>query len=100
MQLLHGILLQEPGALTKPLRLLLTRWNFIIDKKEDKRSHHVMTTTSTNTKTPTTTSENLTEVEGCEGDDLCDSEEQQEYTKTTTGLLHCISNRVYHIYLC
>jgi hypothetical protein len=34
INLLYGILLQEPAALTKQLRSLLKEWNFQIDKKE------------------------------------------------------------------
>ncbi|CAF4572173.1 unnamed protein product [Rotaria socialis] len=33
IHLLYGILLQEPAALTKQLRLILKEWNFTIDKK-------------------------------------------------------------------
>lgn len=46
IQLLYGILLQEPGALTKPLRLLLNQWDFLIDKKENRRDIHTNTTTT------------------------------------------------------
>ena len=39
IQLLYAILLQEPGALTKPLSLLLHQWKLIIDKKKEKIKH-------------------------------------------------------------
>ncbi|CAF1370806.1 unnamed protein product [Rotaria sordida] len=86
IQLLYGILLQEPGALTKPLRLLLNQWNFIVDKKEYKRNIQMPTTISTTTKTLTTTVENLIQAEDSQADNLYDSEEEQEYIENTTGL--------------
>ncbi|CAF4209661.1 unnamed protein product, partial [Rotaria sordida] len=75
-----------PGALTKPLRLLLNQWHFIVDKKEYKRSVQMPTTISTTTKTLTTTVENLIQVEDSQADNLYDSEEEQESIENTTGL--------------
>ncbi|CAF1502336.1 unnamed protein product [Adineta steineri] len=71
IQLLYGILFKQSGALTKPLRVLLNQWNFIIDKKEDKEGATV---------------ETLTQVEDNQTDDLPDSEEQEEiYVEITIG---------------
>ncbi|CAF1398315.1 unnamed protein product [Adineta steineri] len=86
IQLLYGILLKQSGALTKPLRILLNQWNFIIDKKEDEEGGYMVTTKSTNFKTLTATVESLTQVEDNQTDDLPDSEEQEEiYVESTTG---------------
>ncbi|CAF1473392.1 unnamed protein product, partial [Adineta steineri] len=86
IQLLYRILLKQSGALTKPLRILLNQWNFIIDKKEDEEGGHIVTTNSTNFKTITATVESVTQVEDNQTDDLPDSEEQEEiYVETTTG---------------
>ncbi|CAF1370823.1 unnamed protein product [Rotaria sordida] len=91
IQLLYGILLQESGALTKPLRFLLNQWNFIVDKKEYKRSIQMPTTISTTTKTLTTTVENLIQVEDSQADNLYDSEEEQEYIENTTGYIQSLT---------
>ncbi|CAF1398255.1 unnamed protein product [Adineta steineri] len=86
IQLLYGILLQQSGALTKPLRVLLNQWSFVIDKKEDEEDGDMITTKSTNSKTLTATVESLTQVEDNQTDDLPDSKEQEEiYVKSTTG---------------
>ncbi|CAF4160701.1 unnamed protein product, partial [Adineta steineri] len=86
IQLLYCILLKQSRALTKPLRILLNQWSFIIDEKEDKEGGDMMTTNSTNFKTITATVESVTQVEDNQTDDLPDSEEQEEiYVETTTG---------------
>ncbi|CAF1572504.1 unnamed protein product, partial [Adineta steineri] len=85
IQLLYGILLKQSGALTKPLRILLNQWSFIIDKKDDKEGGDMVTTNSTNFKTITATVESVTQVEDNQTDDLPDSEEQEEiYVENTT----------------
>ncbi|CAF4206798.1 unnamed protein product [Adineta steineri] len=78
IQLLYGILLKQSGVLTKPLRILLNQWSFIIDKKEDKGGGDMITTRSKNSKTLTATVESLTQVEDNQTDGLPDSEEQEE----------------------
>ncbi|CAF1398293.1 unnamed protein product [Adineta steineri] len=86
IQLLYCILLKQSRALTKPLRILLNQWSFIIDEKEDKEGGDMMTTNSTNFKTITATVESVTQVEDNQTDDLPDSEEQEEiYVENTTG---------------
>ncbi|CAF4332636.1 unnamed protein product, partial [Adineta steineri] len=86
IQLLYGILLKQSGAFTKPLRILLNQWSFIIDKKEDKEGDDMITAKSTNSKTLTATVESLTQVEDNKTGDLPDTEEQEEiYVKSRTG---------------
>ncbi|CAF4607906.1 unnamed protein product [Rotaria socialis] len=54
IHLLHGILLQEPVALTKQLRWTLKEWKFQIGKNERKQISQVVNITSTNNQTHTT----------------------------------------------
>jgi len=82
--LLYAILLQEPGSLSKPLRLILNQWNFVIEKKQ-KRDVHVVTTSSTNSKSFKNAVENLTQADDGEVGNL--RNEEEEYIPTATGLV-------------
>ncbi|CAM4933777.1 unnamed protein product [Rotaria socialis] len=84
IHLLYGILLQESGALTKPLRHLLHQWNFIIDKKENKGNTQITTTTSTNNDTRATPMNNMVPVEEIQIFDVRDIEEQESFTEKST----------------
>jgi hypothetical protein len=86
VQLLYGILLQEPGALSKPLRRLLNQWNFIIDKKEDKGNTQMVTTASTIDNTLTIPLESQIHVEDSQSIYLPDGEEQEDFTEKSTDL--------------
>jgi hypothetical protein len=77
IHLLFGILLQQPSALTKPLRSTINEWNFKIDKKERKQNISYATTMSTNNQTTTSSGENLAHVNDSQ-DEVLSDEEQQE----------------------
>ncbi|CAF1656252.1 unnamed protein product [Rotaria magnacalcarata] len=81
IHLLYGILLQESGALTKPLRHLLHQWNFIIDKKENRGNTQITTTTSTNNDASATPMNNMVPVEEIQIFDVRDIEEQESFTE-------------------
>ncbi|CAF4824702.1 unnamed protein product [Rotaria sp. Silwood2] len=86
IHLLYGILLQEPSALTKQLRLILKDWNFTIDKKERKQTNESVKSTSTNNNTHTASVMNLTRLEENEPSSASDEEPQEDSTRTTDKL--------------
>ncbi|CAF3785824.1 unnamed protein product [Rotaria magnacalcarata] len=74
----------EFGALVESLRHLLNQWNFIIDKKENKRNTQITTMTSTNNDARTTPMNNLTPVGEIQIIDLPDIEEQENFSEEST----------------
>ncbi|CAF1593144.1 unnamed protein product [Adineta ricciae] len=74
IQLLYGILLQEPGSLSKPLRLLLTQWNFVIEKRQKRDSH--LLGVSANEEIMRKTAENFAQDDDEQAAHLRDGEKQ------------------------
>ncbi|CAF2102228.1 unnamed protein product [Rotaria magnacalcarata] len=86
VHLLYGILLQEPAALTKPLRLILKEWNFTIDKKERKQANRLSKITSINNSTHTASTKDLENFDETESSSESDEEPQEAFTTTTDNL--------------
>ncbi|CAF2929537.1 unnamed protein product [Rotaria sp. Silwood2] len=86
IHLLYGILLQQPSALTKQLRLILKDWNFTIDKKERKQTNELVKSTSINNNTHTASAKDLTRLEENEPSSASDEEPQDDSTRTTDKL--------------
>ncbi|CAF3089721.1 unnamed protein product [Rotaria socialis] len=78
IHLLHGILLQEPVALTKQLRWTLKEWKFQIGKNERKQISQVVNITSTNNQTHTTSLIDLPHLEENIPDDLSYEEPDED----------------------
>jgi hypothetical protein len=96
INLLYGILLQEPAALTKQLRSLLKEWNFQIDKKERNGNTQLVPSVSPKNKKPTTPMENLAYVKDSQADDLIDSDEHEDLIEKTPSL-HSIQDERYEL---
>ncbi|CAF1306240.1 unnamed protein product [Adineta ricciae] len=71
---LYGILLQEPGSLSKPLRLLLNQWNFVIEKRRKRDSH--LLGASANEEIMRKTAENFAQDDDGQAAHLRDGEKQ------------------------
>jgi hypothetical protein len=87
IHLLYGILLQEPGSLTKQLRSFLRELNFHIDKKEPKRNTKkattMSTTMSTTNKTPSPSMDDLTCDDDSQVDNLTDHQVLDDFHGNT-----------------
>lgn len=98
IHLLYGILLQEPGALTKSLRLLLNQWNFIIDKKENKTVAPMVTMTPVTDDIQTVLAENQTQGGHSQAVYLPDNEKENHSTEKT-GELHLMNKEQNNLFL-
>ncbi|CAF3390963.1 unnamed protein product [Rotaria sp. Silwood2] len=86
INLLYGILLQEPAILTKQLRFTLKQWNFQIDKKEHRKNTQLVNYLSTNSNTSVHLIKNLQHFEESERDCVSNEEPHEHLIEKTDRL--------------